>query len=232
MRIGTYDNSHNRYKTRMDMRPQSDPAVQAGMRNIRRDSSGRAVGGITAEGERIGTAKNSWSTSPMGPGGGRPPVAGGGSLGRPNTPGLDRLAAMQPKKPTDFGVAYEAKKRQKDALVGGFGTGAQQAAKTKATNLAGRKALFAEMKGPDATGRSGEFRERARKLGVGDSGWKAGIARLEAPAAKPAPSWKTPTPPQLAAGQKPSTDIGFTTTAPSPGEIRKIIDLPDGYVSR
>ena len=114
---------------------------------------------------------------------------------------LDRLAAMQSTGPRESPVAVQARKRQEVALSGGFGTGAQQAAKAKKANLEGRQALFAEMKGPDAMGKSGEFRERARKLGVTDSGWKSGVARLEAAGSKPAmagaKSWSMPPEPPV-----------------------------------
>ena len=55
------------------------------------------------------------------------------------------------------------------------------------SNRDARQKLFEEMKGEDATGRSGEFRERARALGVTDEGWDAGVARAQGrePVAKP-----------------------------------------------
>ena len=52
---GMYDNSYNRNRTRIDTRNQSDPAVQAGMRKIHRGMDGRVIGGVTAEGQGIGT---------------------------------------------------------------------------------------------------------------------------------------------------------------------------------
>jgi len=53
MRRGTYDNSHNRNRTRIDARNQADPYVQAGVRNIHRDTRGNVIGGTTAEGQRL-----------------------------------------------------------------------------------------------------------------------------------------------------------------------------------
>ena len=45
-------------RTRIDTRPQSDPAVAAGMRGIHRDTDGSVIGGYTAEGQAIGTKAN------------------------------------------------------------------------------------------------------------------------------------------------------------------------------
>ncbi len=40
-------------RTRINGRPQSDPATQAGLRNIHRDTKGRVISAITPEGKRI-----------------------------------------------------------------------------------------------------------------------------------------------------------------------------------
>lgn len=64
---GTYDNSHNRNRTRIDARDQSDPYVQAGVRNIHRNTRGQVIGGTTAEGHKLKA------------GGFRVPPQGGGS---------------------------------------------------------------------------------------------------------------------------------------------------------
>ena len=58
MSRGIYDNSYNRNRTRIDTRPQSDPAVAVGMRGIHRDMDGSVIGGYTAEGQAVGTKAN------------------------------------------------------------------------------------------------------------------------------------------------------------------------------
>jgi hypothetical protein len=207
MRIGPYENSHNRNKTRIDTRPQSDPAVAAGLRNIRRDTSGQVVGGITPEGQRIGTANRSWSTSPMGPGGGmRPAVAGGGSLGRPATPGLDRLAAMQSSgPPTDFGVANEKRKRKELAATGAFGKGPQ--------NLAQRQQLFADMKSAGSGAASPDIAKRAAGLGVTRSQYDRAWSKVpQAPASIAAAK---PTTPAGSMVMRPQSAMPAMATAPT-----------------
>lgn len=95
----------------------------------------------------------------------------------PSTPGPDRLAAMQSGGQESF-AQTEARKRRESAASGAFGRGAQMKADE---NLQGRRALFAEMRGDgdgDITGRSEEFRERARSLGVDDEGWSSAVNRL------------------------------------------------------
>ena len=92
---------------------------------------------------------------------------GTGGPGDPETPGLDRLAAMQPEggRPSFSQIAANAARRS--ALSGAFGRGAQD----KARNVEDRKVLFNDMQTQArAEGMfadtQGTFYQRAMKLGV------------------------------------------------------------------
>lgn len=90
---GPYDNSYNRNRRRIDLRPQNDPATAAGMRNVHRGMRGEILGGVTGEGQAIGTkaGKPAWRGR-MGSGG------AGAALGAPNAlgGGLGRWRALNP----------------------------------------------------------------------------------------------------------------------------------------
>ena len=107
-----------------------------------------------------------------------------GGIAPPSTPGLDRLAAMQPGAQGGFEQTSLIAQRR-SAASGAFGRGAQMREEARAAqegNLQGRRALFAEMRGDgegDITGRGEEFRERARNLGVDEEGWGHAMTRLE-----------------------------------------------------
>jgi hypothetical protein len=72
---------------RIDTRPQSDPAVAAGMRNIHRDTDGAVLSGTTAEGQRINAGGRTLLGSPI-----RPSRLDGGV----KTPMLDAMPKPAP----------------------------------------------------------------------------------------------------------------------------------------
>src|SRR5688572_1134413 len=59
------DDWRGRGRKRIDGRNQNDPATQAGMRGIHRDTRGNVIGGYTAEGQGIGTKRGNWRSSPV-----------------------------------------------------------------------------------------------------------------------------------------------------------------------
>jgi hypothetical protein len=75
---------------RIDTRPQSDPAVAAGMRNIHRDTDGTVLSGTTAEGQRINAGGRTLLGSPI-----RPSRLDGGV----KTPMLDAMPRLQATNP-------------------------------------------------------------------------------------------------------------------------------------
>jgi hypothetical protein len=215
MRVGRYDNSHNRNKVRIDARPQNDPATQAGLRNVHRDTRGNVIGGVTAEGQGIGTKARGWQTPPspnlqlppepemqtaewrtspipgmerraynqmMQAGGGTTGTAPAASapapvsrLGNPSTPGLDRLAAMQPAAGGTSFADQDKAARERSAASGAFGKRAQ--------NLSGRRKLFKDMEIAGSGAQSPDFAKRAAKLGVPKSRYNRAWSKIpQAPA--------------------------------------------------
>lgn len=70
---------------RIDARPQNDPAVQAGLRNIHRDTKGNVIGATTPEGRKIGVSGGNRLEAGTGWRGSVTPRLDAG----PQTPGLD-----------------------------------------------------------------------------------------------------------------------------------------------
>lgn len=182
-----YDNSYNRNRTRIDTRPQGDEAVAAGMRNIHRDSRGNVIGGVTAEGQGIGT--KSRFRRGLQTGNGDSQLDAG-----PQTPGLDRLAAMQPTTPRPSFAEQETAARERSAASGAFGSTAQ--------NLAGRRALFKDMKAAGGGALTPDMEKRAAGLGVKPSRFRTVAGSLN------------PVPAAIAAVKPPGSGI--------PGSIAKV----------
>lgn len=210
---GIYDNSYNRNRTRIDTRPQSDPAVASGMRNIHRDTDGSVISATTPEGQRVNS------------GGGQSLL---GSRFRPSRldagPQTPRLDAMG----TDPSVgmsrtdrrAHFAKVSQDGAIAGKFGAGAQR----KAVNLDGRQSLFRDMAKVGAGGVTPQMRERAKSLGVDDKQWNNGMSKLQAaPAAIAAPNASAagaiPTSLALSPGMKPAGPPAPTGAAKARADV-------------
>ena len=129
----------------MDMRPQNDPAVAAGMRGIHRGMGGEILGGYTAEGQARGSKAS----------GG---YADGSRIGNPSTPGLDRWRKMNPNAPAP-GQA---------SITAASGNSVRTAAAPAGSQLLkDRQALHTEMKGGVTPG----MRQRAKKLGIANSSW-------------------------------------------------------------
>jgi hypothetical protein len=159
-----YDNFANRNNTRIDARPKNDEATQAGMRGVHRDMKGNVIGGYTAEGQAIGTKSRFRQM-----GGGRSLLADG-----PQTPGLDRLAAMQRTTPAPTFAAMDRQAKDKAAESGAFGAGAQ--------NRFGRRKLYSDMQKFAATGDESldpkKFGERSRQLGVPQGRFRAAAGKM------------------------------------------------------
>lgn len=153
---------------RIDTRPQSDPAVQAGLRNIHRDTAGNVIGAKTPEGVSIGVnaSKSRLGTSAT------PRLDAGVQTPRldsnPSTPIRYKSAAAR--------QAEDAAGAQKVALNGGFGQGAQ----AKAQNLEGRKSLFSRMQQAGAGGITPAMQKEAASLGVSGAGWRSALEKLPA----------------------------------------------------
>lgn len=161
-RGGNYDNSSNRTKNRMDMRIQSDPATQAGVRNAHRDTRGNIIGGQDLYGRNFGTNANAGSgfRGRSGLGGS---TVDGSRLGNPSTPGLDLNRQMNPNPPvTDTAPGYAMRKMR----------GQTAAAADGSQLLKDRQALHAEMQTAGAGGLSPDMEARAKKLGVTGSSFR------------------------------------------------------------
>lgn len=72
---------------RIDTRPRNQWQVTAGMRGVHKDMSGKVIGGYAPDGRALGTKANMGGATP------------GKLASQAGTPGLDRLAAMNPKMP-------------------------------------------------------------------------------------------------------------------------------------
>ena len=159
-----FDNYSNRNNTRIDARPRNDEATQAGMRGVHRDTKGNVIGGYTAEGQAIGTKSRFRQM-----GGGRSLLADG-----PQTPGLDRLAAMQRTTPAPSFAEQDRQAKEKSAMSGAFGGAAQ--------NRARRRELFRDMESFAKTGSEDlnpkKFGERSRQLGVPQGRFRAAAGKL------------------------------------------------------
>lgn len=156
---------------RIDTRPRGDEAVAAGIRNIHRDTAGNVIGGITAEGQGIGTKSSKFRGS-----------GGGGSLtprldAGPKTPGLDKWHAANDNpvvRPTF--AQQDAAAREASAASGAFGKQSQ--------NLAGRRSLFRDMQAAGRGGITPAMESTAGKLGVKRSRFRDVAASIQpAPAA-------------------------------------------------
>lgn len=147
-----------RYQDPPPLPPTSqDGAQYAGMRRTHRDTSGNVIGGYTPDGQALGSKQ-------------RQGRAGFGYRTEVETPGLDRLAAMQPgarKKPFDAGNGIT------EAATGDL--------------LTKRQALFASMEKAGANGLTDEMRQQARALQVTDSGFNQAAERIKRNAAVVAP---------------------------------------------
>ncbi|MCE5310455.1 MAG: hypothetical protein LLG20_22690 [Acidobacteriales bacterium] len=165
-----YDNSHNRNRTRIDARPQGDEAVQAGMRNIHRDTRGNVIGAVTAEGQAIGTKASRFRSQAPAGGSITPRLDAG-----PQTPRLDRMAASQSTGPRVSFADQEKAAREKSAASGAFGA--------KAQNLAGRRSLFRDMQTAGGGGITPDMEKRADSLGVKPTRFRSVAASMnQAPA--------------------------------------------------
>lgn len=152
---------------RIDTRPRGDEAVAAGIRNIHRDTAGNVIGGITAEGQGIGTKSSKFRGS-----------SGGGPLtprldAGPKTPGLDRWHAANdnPVARPSF-AAQDAAARERSAASGAFGKQSQ--------NLAGRRSLFRDMQAAGSGGITPAMESTAGKLGVKRSRFRDVAAGIQA----------------------------------------------------
>lgn len=149
---------------RIDTRPQSDPNVQKGARGLHRDTRGNVIGGYDAAGNAFGTKASKFR---------RKGAAGSSITPRldagPQTPGLDRLAAMQRTAPTESFADAAKRGAHESALSGAFGTGA----KDRAKNLKGRKSLFARMREAGGGAITPDMEQEAAKLGVKKSRFRA-----------------------------------------------------------
>ena len=165
MAVGTYENSYNRNKTRIDGRT-DNWATRAGVTNQHKDMRGNVIGGIGADGTRFGTK-----------------AGGGSAIPASATPRLD--AGVQtprldsnPRQSTADAVARSNRS-------GAFGTGAQ--------NLQGRRDLFSQMQTAGAGGVTPSMKDQAAKLGVTLGGWDRAMKKLpQAPASVAAGSPATP----------------------------------------
>lgn len=156
--MSRFRGSYDAPQTRIDTRPRSDAAVAAGMRNLHRDTSGNVIGGITAEGQGIGTRSSKYRQTGGGGGSITPRLDAG-----PRTPGLDAWHASNDNRPQGPSFAQQdAAAKQASAASGAFGKGAQQ----KAQNLAGRQSLFRNMQTAGAGGITQSMEDQAAKLGV------------------------------------------------------------------
>lgn len=136
---------------RMDLRPQNDPATQAGMRGVHRGMGGGVIGGYTPAGEALGTKRM------QGP-------ADGSRIGNPSTPGLDRWRQMNPNAP-----------KGQAAITAASGNGVRTAAAPEGSQLLkDRQELHARMKAGVTPG----MQQQARKLGVTDASWKRVAAKM------------------------------------------------------
>jgi hypothetical protein len=170
---------------RIDTRPQSDPAVAAGMRNIHRDTDGTVLSGTTAEGQRINAGGRTLLGSPV-----RPSRLGGGV----KTPMLDAMPRGGVQNlPAQRGES--AGSVQNLPAISGQQPGyamplnTQPAPKSinradrRAENLQGRQSLFRDMKTVGRGGVTPEMRARAAALGVDSAGFQRGMNKLaDAPA--------------------------------------------------
>ncbi len=139
--------------------------MAAGMRNLHRNTRGDVIGGTTAEGMGIGTKSSRFRTQGSTGGSITPRLAAG-----PQTPGLDRLAAMQPTAPRMSFADQEKAAREKSAASGAFGT--------KAQNLAGRRSLFRDMQTAGSGAITPEMEKRGTELGVKPSRFRSVAATL------------------------------------------------------
>jgi hypothetical protein len=203
--------SRNYYddQPRIDARPQNDPATQAGMRGVHRDTGGNVIGGYSAEGKAYGTKKRAWQA----------PV--GFRTGNPSTPGLDRLAAMQP------GAGYRAVNPYTDKTAAATGN-----------VLNSRQNLYKQMQAAGPDGLNEDMRAKARSLGVTDSGFNMAAGRIKSNAAAIAPPAKTaavvppvpaapptaPVPPVPAVTPGSTTPPAPTTPPPDPTTARRTVN--------
>jgi hypothetical protein len=72
---------------RIDTRPRNQWQVTAGMRGVHKDMRGIVIGGYAPDGRALGTKANNGGSAP------------GKLTSQAGTPGLDRLASMNPKMP-------------------------------------------------------------------------------------------------------------------------------------
>lgn len=178
---------------RIDARPQNSDATQAGMRNVHRDMRGNVIGGVTAEGQGIGTKARAWQTPPSGMDRKIGLRRAEDRMGEPATPGLDRLAAMQSSGPRESFAATEQRKRRESAASGAFGKPAQ--------NLAKRQQLFKDMQTAGSGAQSPELVKRAAGLGVTKSQYNRAWSKIpQAPAMVARP--ETPKMPESIAGKR------------------------------
>ena len=172
MARGTYDNSYNRNRTRIDTRSQSDPAVAVGMRNIHRDTDGSVPSATTAEGQRLNSTGQSLMGSRFRPS----RLDAGVKTPRLDAMGSDPSAGMNRADR----AAHFANVSKQATLDGKFGAGAQK----KAQNLDGRRSLFRDMQMVGAGGVTSEMKQRATSLGIDDKQMSNGMSKLtKAPAA-------------------------------------------------
>lgn len=216
MSRGIYDNAYNRNRTRIDTRPQSDPAVAAGMRRIHRDMDGSVIGGYTAEGQPVGTMKSpnrridkSFSV-PTSRFRDNAPAAGAGVP----APMAGPTAPASPVSVTPLLDAGPQTPRL-DAM-----------AKPAPTNLEKRQSLFRDMQKVGAGGITPVMKQQAAALGVKRSGWRSAMGKLQAaPAAIAAPGA-----PPAAAGGVPASlarPAGMPAATPPPlaGKEKAVADM-------
>ena len=159
-----------------------DSPAQVGMKGVHRDGAGAVIGGYTQQGAPLGTKQRAWQ-APL-----------GRRAGNPSTPGLDRLAAIQPgadRVPFDpAGKTYAA-------------TG---------NVLNQRQNLFKAMEKAGPDGITEDMRKKARGLKVSDSGFNAAAKRIKdnAAAIAPGPTQTVPLPP----GEGGSTAAGAPSVPP------------------
>lgn len=109
------DGWNGRRRKRIDGRSQSDPATQAGMRGIHRDTKGNVIGGYTAEGQGIGTKRGGWRSAPVS----ATPMAGAGS---PVTTVAPPTVQMAPASPNATPLGQKRSWRDGMGTQGTIGT--------------------------------------------------------------------------------------------------------------
>lgn len=199
-----------------------------GIRNAHRGMGGQIIGGVTAGGQAFGTKAGqgqSQGQSQAGPSWKQPMPSPGAVSATPRldagvqTPGIDSMRGA-----ATAGESFaqtDVRKRQESAASGAFGKGAQ-IREGRRQNIAGRQALYADMKSAGQAGITAEMEARGTALGVSGPAWKRTAGSIDQAAGqKPtAPVQATPgrTPLPAGTGSAPSIVGAPGTKAPVAGK--------------